>query len=205
MRVVGGQLGGRRLRAPPGDAARPTSDRVRESLFAWLGSVEGARVLDAYAGSGAVGIEALSRGAARAVFLERGGPSLRALRGNLHSLAVEARCRVLPGDAVASIRRLGREGERFDLVFLDPPYASGEAARALAAIVAAGLLAPGGTLVAEAARRHPLPAVAGLLVLEERRYGDTTLTRLAAAAKAPAAEPGPAHPGRDPTGGSTEA
>lgn len=203
MRVVGGHLGGRRLRAPPGDAARPTSDRVREALFAWLGSVEGAHVLDAYAGSGAVGIEAISRGAAGAVFLERGGASLRTLHGNLHSLDVGNVSRVVSGDAVASIRRLGREGARFDLVFIDPPYASGEAERALAAIVAAGILAPGGTLVVEASRRHPVAAVAGLLEVEERRYGDTTLFRFAA--DADAEEPDPQDPGPRPAGGSTEA
>lgn len=193
------------MKAPPGDAARPTSDRVREALFAWLGSVEGARVLDAYAGSGAVGIEALSRGAASAVFLERAGPSLRTLHGNLRSLDLEAACRVMSGEALASIRRLGREGDRFDLVFIDPPYASGEGERALAAVVSAGILAPGGTLVVEASRRHPFAAGAGLLTLEERRYGDTTLTRLVADADADAERPDPQDSGRRPEGGSTEA
>jgi 16S rRNA (guanine(966)-N(2))-methyltransferase RsmD len=182
VRVVAGRFGGRRLKAPVGRDVRPTSDRVREALFGWLGALEGARVLDGYAGSGAVGIEALSRGAAHVVFAERSPGSLAALEANLRSLEIGDVAHVRRGDAAATIRRLGREGERFDLVFLDPPYASDEAPRALRAIVEAAILASGGTLVVEAAWRHPVPAVSGLALVETRRYGDTVLLRYAGTA-----------------------
>ncbi len=177
MRVTGGRLGGRLLRSPQG-TLRPTSDRVREAIFARLGETEGARVLDLYAGTGALGIEALSRGAARAVFVERAPRCLALLRANLASLELESVSRVLRGDARRAVRRLGHAGERFDLVLLDPPYDSGEAPLALAALAEAGLLAPEGVLVVETAKRHPLPPMDGLLRLDERRYGDTLVTRL---------------------------
>jgi 16S rRNA (guanine(966)-N(2))-methyltransferase RsmD len=179
VRVTGGRLGGRLLRSPQG-ALRPTSDRVREALFARLGLAEGARVLDLYAGTGALGIEALSRGAGRAVFVERAPRCLAVLRANLATLGLEGSARVVRDDALRAVRRLGLAGERFDLVLLDPPYDSGEAPLALRAVVEAGILAPEGLLVVETAKRHPLPPVEGLVPLDERRYGDTLVTRLRA-------------------------
>jgi 16S rRNA (guanine(966)-N(2))-methyltransferase RsmD len=183
VRVVAGTFGGRRLAAPAGRDVRPTSDRVREALFGWLGALDGASVLDVYAGSGAVGIEALSRGAERVVFAERAAGPLSVLEANLRSLGIGDAAHVRRGDAAATIRRLGREGQRFELVFLDPPYASGEAARALRALVEAEILAPAATVVVEAAWRHPVPAVIGLQLVETRRYGDTVLLRFAAGAR----------------------
>jgi len=157
---------------------RPTADRVREALFAALGDIAGARVLDLYAGTGALGIEALSRGAARAVFVERSRAALGVLRRNLASLGLgEDEVRVVGGDARAALRRLGRGGERFDLVFLDPPYASDEAPRALEGLVASGVLSPTAQVVLEASRRHPVPIVAGLALCDQRRYGDTLIAR----------------------------
>jgi 16S rRNA (guanine966-N2)-methyltransferase len=204
MRVVTGRFGGRRIRAPEAPGVRPTSDRVREALFAWLGALEGVRVLDVYAGSGAIGIEALSRGASSVTFIERGAASLAALRDNLRTLGIgQTEARVLRGDAVATLRRLGRQAARFDLVFLDPPYASGEAERALVALVDARLLTPEGTVVLEAAWRHPVAAVPGLQAIEERRYGDTVLLRFTAAA--PGAERVPGAPGLVPEGGPSDA
>lgn len=152
---------------------------MREALFARLGPLDGVRVLDLYAGSGALGVEALSRGAARAVFVERAPRSLAVLRENLAALELGGRARVEPGDAARVIRRLAARGERFDLVLLDPPYASAELARALVALRQAGLLAPRATLVIESGRRHPLPEVAGFAVRDQRRYGETLITRLA--------------------------
>ena len=183
MRVTGGTLGGRRLRAA-GTGTRPTSDRVRVALFARLGDLSGARVLDLYAGTGALGIEALSRGAHEAVFIERAAQSLEILRGNIASLELGAAARVVSGDAVRAIHRLGRASERFDLALLDPPYAAGEVGRALEALVAAQVLAPGALVVVESGRRHPVPGVEGLARIDERRYGDTVITRLAAEAAA---------------------
>jgi pantetheine-phosphate adenylyltransferase len=181
VRVTGGELAGRRLRAPATRGVRPTSDRVREALFARLGCAESAGVLDLYAGSGSLGIEALSRGAGRAVFVERSAAVIATLRANLAALGLEPRTRVVRGDARAVLRRLAREGERFDLVLVDPPYTSGEAARALASLAGAGILAPGATLVVESSRRDELATPAGLVVLDERRYGDTKITRFAEA------------------------
>ena len=121
LRVTGGRLTGRRLRSLRG-GLRPTSDRVREALFARLGALPGVRVLDLYAGTGALGIEALSRGARSAVFVEREGRTRAVLRGNLGDLGVDAVARVVAGDAPRAVAALGRNGARFDLVLIDPPY-----------------------------------------------------------------------------------
>ncbi len=177
LRVTGGRLSGRRLTTPKGDAVRPSTDRVRESLFARLGDLSGARVLDLYAGSGALGIEALSRGAASAVFVEQATASLRCIRANLEALDLEACSRSQRAEAVAAVRRLGRTGERFDLVLLDPPYGPDEARRALGAIAEARILAAGAVVVAEASRRHPPGEVAGLRSLDERTHGESLVVR----------------------------
>jgi 16S rRNA (guanine966-N2)-methyltransferase len=176
LRVTGGRLGGRRLRAPA-RGVRPTADRVREAVFARLGDLEGAAVLDLYAGSGALGVEAASRGAASVVFVERAPATLAVLRANLDTLGL-GDARVIAADAARAVADLGREGRRFDLVLLDPPWASDEAPRALAALVAAGVLRPHALVVVEHGRRHSLPVVRGLAVLDERRYGETLVTRL---------------------------
>ncbi len=179
MRVTGGALGGRRLRVPPSDV-RPTADRVRESLFGSLAGVAGARVLDLYAGSGALGIEALSRGARTVLFVDRSARSLRTLRRNLDELDLRERAQVVREEVVGALRRLAREGARFDLVLADPPYASGEALRAVLEVAAGGILAPGGVLVVECSRRHPLPTPEGLTPIDERHYGDTAIVRFEA-------------------------
>lgn len=182
LRVTGGRLLGRRLRAPA-RGTRPTGDRVREALFARLGDLGGMRVLDLYAGSGALGIEAVSRGAHSVVFVERAPGALAVLRQNLAAVGLTAEARVVGDDVPRALRRLGRSGERFDLVLLDPPYASGEAARALTALVRAGVLTDEALVVVEHSRRHPLPDTSGLALLDERRYGDTTITRFTARAQ----------------------
>lgn len=179
MRVTGGRLGGRLLRAPRGHAVRPTADRIRESLFTRLGGLEDCVVLDLYAGSGSLGIEALSRGAAQAIFVERAGPALAALRANLQALELEAVARVHRGDVQAVVRRLGAAGHRFDRIFLDPPYASDEVSRALRAIVTSGILAEGAEVVVEAPRRHPPDPIEGLARIDQRSYGDTAIVRFA--------------------------
>ncbi len=184
MRIIGGTDRGRRLRAPRGLGTRPTADRMRVTLFDVLGpSLAGARVLDLFAGTGAVGIEALSRGAARAVFVERDRAPLRALRANLAALGLgRARARVVAGDVLAMLPVLAASEEPFDLVFLDPPYAAaGAAERTLAGLLAHGLLAPGGRVVVQHPARGALAVPAGLAPFREpRRFGDTALTFLAA-------------------------
>ncbi len=193
MRVTGGRLGGRRLRVPRGDLVRPTADRVRESLFARLGGLDGARVLDAFAGTGALGIEALSRGAGHAVFVERAKPALAVLQENLRSLELGAVSRVVRGDTRGALRRLGRTKERFDWIFLDPPYGDETLAEVLA--LAAEVLAGEGSILVESDRRTPLPETPGLAILDARPYGDTVVTRLSRSgtqgAEAPARSPKP--------------
>ncbi len=166
----------------PRGGVRPSSDRVREALFGRLSDLDGLSVLDLYAGSGALGIEAISRGAAAAVFVERAPKVVKALRENLSALELDRITRVVAGDVVRAVDRLGRARERFDLVLLDPPYASGEPAGALEALVKAGVLGPDAMVVLERARRHPSPAVPGLSMLDERRYGDTVVVRYVAGA-----------------------
>jgi 16S rRNA (guanine966-N2)-methyltransferase len=180
LRVTGGRLSGRRFRVPRG-GVRPTSDRVREALFGRLGNLEGVRVLDLYAGSGALGIEAISRGAVEATFVEREARALGVLRANLAALGVDSIASVAPGDVPAVVRRLGRAKERFDLVLIDPPYASEEPTRALEALIGAAVLSPGAMLVLERDRRHPSPKVEGLSAVDEQRYGDTVVARFVAA------------------------
>jgi pantetheine-phosphate adenylyltransferase len=166
---------------------RPTSDRVRESLFARLGDLAGANVLDLYAGSGALGIEALSRGAAALVCVERSPAAAAVLCDNLETLGVASRARLIRADVRAALRGLAAEPLRFDLVLVDPPYAEIESTRrTLRALATSGILAPRATVVVEASRRAPPPAadagLDGLVAVDERRYGDTVLYWLTPAA-----------------------
>jgi 16S rRNA (guanine966-N2)-methyltransferase len=180
MRVVGGRHRGRRLIAPPGDQVRPTSDRAREALFNILSHGEFAaagspfvdeNVLDAFAGTGALGIEALSRGAARAAFIETDRAALGALRRNLAELDEEDSGDVFAGDATRPPRA------RFTcaLAFLDPPYRSGLAEPALVALTEMGWLAPAALTVIELAARESFSAPAAFTMLDERKYGAAKL------------------------------
>ena len=179
MRVIAGQLRGRVISAPPGNATRPTGARVREALFSILGDVSGVRVLDLYAGSGALGIEALSRGASAAVFVEAARPALTCLRENLTKLGLDDVATTLPLRVENATVQLGRHGP-FELVLCDPPWRDVKAARAqLEALAKAGLFAAGARVVLEHAAKDPQPApeaTSGLLVCDERRWGDTAVT-----------------------------
>jgi 16S rRNA (guanine966-N2)-methyltransferase len=176
MRIVAGAWRGRRLVAPPGTATRPTADRVRQALFDMLlhapwggrGTLEQARVLDAFAGTGALGLEALSRGAAHATFVEHDRAALAALRANIAACGADDRASVLPGDAT----RLP-PGAPFSLIFLDPPYGQGLVEAALAALARNGRLAPGALAVAELGRREPLTPAGEALA--ERTHGAARL------------------------------
>ena len=168
MRVVAGEFKGRRLRAPRGMRTRPTADRVREALFSMLGDVSGARVLDLYAGSGALGIEALSRGAASAVFVERDARAASAIRDNLRALELDQAVR-----RQDALRFLAANEGTFDLVFCDPPYDSvPRIAEPLAERLPA-LLTQGARIVTESDKRMPLELPFELLA--ERTYGDTRI------------------------------
>jgi len=172
MRVIAGTWGGRRLQAPPGSATRPTSDRVREALFSVLGGrIDGARVLDLFAGSGALGLEALSRGAAEATFVDTASAAIRSVRANLETLGGEATVR--RADARRFLGAASAAARQYDLVFLDPPYGmAGRLGRELT-VALPPVLAPGAAVVAESDRRAPLEL--GLPLLDERRYGDTLI------------------------------
>lgn len=174
MRVIAGELGGRRLQAPSGRTTRPTSDRVREALFAMLGELSGASVLDLFAGSGGLGIEALSRGAAEAVFVERDALALRTLRANLDSLGLAPpRARVRRSEALAALRSARRLQETYDLIFIDPPYGQARDWGPELSAILPPLLGPAARVVVESDRRAPLALE--LELERERRYGDTSI------------------------------
>lgn len=172
MRIIAGRHRGRRLATPAGPGIRPTSDRLRETLFNVLaGDVEGARVLDVYAGTGAVGLEAHSRGAQAVTFVERDRQAVALLRDNLARCAAEG-CAIVPRNAVDALRT--QLVGPFDIVFLDPPYA--DATRDLALTLAAAHVSPDGVLVLEHATREPAPASAGALTrVRTLRQGDSSL------------------------------
>lgn len=174
MRIIGGELKGRVLSHVRG-RIRPTAAKVREAVFNILGdAVLEARVLDLFAGTGALGIEALSRGAREAVFVEDHPEALKVLRRNLESLDLKDRAVVHPVPVRQALKKLSVHGEDFDLAFLDPPYGEEKALAALNDLAAAGILAPGAWVVAEHSRREHLPETAGSLARRElRRYGDT--------------------------------
>jgi 16S rRNA (guanine(966)-N(2))-methyltransferase RsmD len=175
MRVVSGCLRGRLLFAGSGRDIRPTSERARAGLFDWLGSrVDGARVLDLFAGCGALGIEALSRGAQSVVFVECARTALAALRRNVASLRIEDRAAIAPSDVRRFLARSEGEPGRFDLILADPPYGEDWAAWLAGCARLAQLLAPGGVFVAERSVRDPEPAPGpGLRLRGAKRYGET--------------------------------
>ena len=187
MRVVGGDWRGRRIFEPDGsDVTRPTTDRVREAMASMVNSaldegIEGVRVLDAFAGSGALGIEMLSRGAAFSLFVDADRKAAALVRKNLESLGAGAgRCRVVVGD-VSALAAGGRlAGGPFDLIMLDPPYALGPepVERLLRDLSAAGLIAPGALAVVEHAARDAGARPEGFEVLREKRYGITAVDLL---------------------------
>jgi 16S rRNA (guanine966-N2)-methyltransferase len=169
MRIVAGELKGRRLAAPPrrSAAVRPTADRVREALFAILAEVDGASVLDLFCGTGALGIEALSRGAGRATLVDI---DVSLARRNVRDLGLELRTDVVRSDALGYLRR---SHGRFDLLFCDPPYRLADRLEGELDSLIPARLAEGGRLISESAVRHPLEL--SLPLLAERRYGDTLI------------------------------
>lgn len=178
MRIIAGAYKGRRLVTPRGDVTRPTADQVRialmDTLMPWL---PGARLLDLFAGAGGVGLEALSRGAAHVTFVERDARAVAALRDNVAALGVGAAARVVRDPVPRALARLGREGDRFGLVFLDPPYDTDLTAATLAALGEGTLLAEDARVVAQHRTKGAPPDVAGVLrAFRTRRFGETTLT-----------------------------
>jgi 16S rRNA (guanine966-N2)-methyltransferase len=173
LRVVAGAYAGRRLAAPRGGRTRPTPDRVREALFSILGPLTGARVVDLYAGSGALGIEALSRGAAETTFVDSDAAAARAVRANLERIGAAGRARVFRADVPSFLRGAARHGEHWDLVLCDPPYRLAHRLGGTLGPLLRPVLAPGARIVCESSVKQPLRL--DLPLLTERRYGDTQI------------------------------
>ncbi|MBR9980732.1 MAG: 16S rRNA (guanine(966)-N(2))-methyltransferase RsmD [Desulfatitalea sp.] len=180
MRVIGGSLRGRKLATVRGMAIRPTADRVREALFNILGQRSAAaHVLDLFAGTGAMGIEALSRGARQALFIDQSAVAISLLQRNLALCHLEARSRVVQWNIVKNLNPLHAYAGIFDLVFIDPPYAKGIIAPCLAHLAASGTLAPDALIVVEHAPAEPITALPGpLTCIDSRRYGQTAIAIL---------------------------
>jgi 16S rRNA (guanine966-N2)-methyltransferase len=181
MRIIAGEWRRRLLKAPPGEATRPTADRTRETLFnmlaSRLGSFDGLAVADLFAGSGALGLEALSRGAESCLFVEQDPAAIRALRANIAALRAQPRCEVL----ASSVLTLGPTKRTYDLLLLDPPYHSGAGAVALDRLTRLGWIA-GGTWIALETAKDESPKVKALAIDSERTVGAARLTLLRLAA-----------------------
>ena len=176
MRIIAGQFRGRPLQAPPGPATRPTADRVREALFSMLtsrlGSFEDLRVADLFAGSGALGFEALSRGAAAITFVETDPKAQAAIKANATKLGIGEKVRILGGSALALSR-----SDPFDLILADPPYASGSGSAVVKAVADADWLSPGGWLSVETERRDSVD-LGDLSIEADRQFGKARITLL---------------------------
>jgi 16S rRNA (guanine966-N2)-methyltransferase len=187
MRIVAGTFRGRPLVAPKGHLTRPTADRARQAIFnmlehaAWAPELNGGRVLDLFAGSGALGIEAISRGAAFCRFVERAEPARAAILANLAALRLEGRAHLDRRDAAALPARTAADGQPYDLAFLDPPYGEGLGEAALQGLAAGGWLAPGALAVLERGAADPASAPAGFELVDERRWGKARVSFLKAA------------------------
>lgn len=180
MRIVAGSARGRPIQGPGPRAKdiRPTADRVRETIFNVLGQwMDGLTVLDLYAGTGALALEALSRGAASAVLVDSGKEAQALCRANVEALGFQARARILPMPAARAAEKLAGEGAAFDLVFADPPYAAKVVEELLGLVQGRRLLAPSGTLVVEHDKREPAPERQDALVrVDQRTFGDTVVS-----------------------------
>jgi len=178
MRVISGSAKGRRLKPVPGTGTRPTADKVKEAVFSMIGPYfDGGTVLDLFAGTGALGIESLSRGMEKGIFIDRDPVSVRVVRENLAATALSDRAEVYRSDAQKAVKLLARRRMLFDLVFLDPPYRMRDMDAMIERLREAGLLAPRATVVVEHDAAHEYPhRVAGLAAVRRSVYGDTAVT-----------------------------
>lgn len=176
MRIVGGSAKGQKLGRPKGDRVRPTSAKVREAVFSIVQAhLEGAEFLDLCAGTGAMGVEALSRGAAHAAFVDSDSRSARLVKENIARLELAVRARVVVAEALEFVRLF--RGEPFDIIYFDPPYAMEELEQVIMLIGEKGVLKPGGMLLVEHASKRQIPDEMGRLIMKKRyRYGDTALS-----------------------------
>lgn len=178
LRVIAGSARKRRLKAPPGRDVRPTADRVKEALFNILAErIGGCTFLDLFAGTGGVGIEALSRGAEEAVFVEKDARVIKVLQDNLSSTGLAVRAEIIRNEIEPGLRRLGSEGRQFELVFMDPPYGQGLTHTTMTSLVKYNLIKSQGLVVVETGKQELLPAQVAILKLYRQvRYGDTLLS-----------------------------
>ena len=178
MRIISGTSKGRKLVTPRSHSVRPTSDRVKESIFNILrGEIEGNRVLDLFAGTGNLGIEALSRGAEKAIFVEKRRQTIRLIQRNLAQFGLEDRSEILPMDANRAIGILEQRGESFDLILMDPPYEKGLIQKTLRKLNSHPIYCGDSILVIEHHRREPLPlTVEGWDLIRQQRIGDTLIS-----------------------------
>ena len=174
MRITTGKYKARNIKMPKG--IRPTQDKVRKALFDILGDIEGLSFLELFAGSGAVGLEAVSRGVETLALVEYNRDCLLAMRKNIESLKVKA-CSIYPQEASAAIIALQRQGRKFDIIFLDPPYHEDMAKKTLQTLSAYDILAPNGFIVVQHFKKENLPETLGVFILfKQHKYGDSMLT-----------------------------
>ena len=181
MRIIGGAAGGKRIASPKGTRVRPTPDMIREALFNILQNVEGTSFIDLFAGTGSVGLEALSRGAARVLFVEKNVRTALQITQTLKTLNFDDRAEVFVGDVRTGISRLAGKGEESDVVFADPPYEQDYISRTIQYCLGGGIMADGGMMVLQHSIREPLGLHSPhdrLTLLREKRYGDTVLSFL---------------------------
>ena len=180
MRIIAGRYRGRRLRAPGGRSIRPTSDRLRETIFNIIGAdIQGQNIVDIFAGTGAMGIEALSRGADHAVFIDKYPRALECVRANIEPLAIANQWHIIRWDAGQNLSCLAVGAQRFDYAFLDPPYNRGLASRALGHLADCGAMKAGGMVVLEHAPTEKIdPGQTPMTLWDQRRYGKTLVTFL---------------------------
>lgn len=190
MRIIAGRFKSRAISAPAGNSARPTTDRMRESLFNWIAhglnfDLDGARVIDLFAGSGALGLEALSRGAVFALFVENGAPARGAIRDNIEALGLFGETRIHRRDATKLGRKPAGLGAPFDIAFLDPPYRKGLARPALDALARGAWLRPDALAILESAADEDIPNPDGYDIIETREHGGSRATAYRYAATSP--------------------
>ncbi len=190
MRIIQGTLKGRRLATPKGSQTRPTSDRIKESIFDILGSeIEGKSVLDLYAGTGNLGIEALSRGAKKIVFVEKGRQAIQLITKNLSRCGMTGWAEILPKDVLRAVGILKRRGECFDLIFIDPPYERGLVQKTLLKLKSQMIYHEDSILVIQHDRREPLPeSLNEFILVHQRKIGDTLLSFLSLRKQSPPKE-----------------
>ena len=173
LRIISGEFGGRKISVPKGSGTRPTADRVREALFSSLGSLHGMRTLDLFAGSGAFGLEAVSRGAESSVLVDSDRAAKSCLDANVALLGVAEVVGVIQSDWVVAVSRLAASGALFDVVMVDPPYGDAAAVGERLASVLLPILAEGATVICESSAKDPMETE--LALLREKRYGDTLI------------------------------